>query len=84
MTGSQTTGTACPDVDPLACGEHGTHVSGTAAGYGVLADGTTYAGGYDTASLTGQTFKVAPGSAPLARLYMYKVFGCKGLSLIHI
>ncbi len=78
VTGSQTTRIACPDVDPLACGEHGTHVSGTAAGYGVLADGTTYAGGYDTASLSGQTFKVAPGSAPMAKLYMYKVFGCEG------
>ena len=78
VTSGQTTSTTCPDADPLACGEHGTHVSGTAAGYGVLADGTTYAGGYDTASLTGTTFKVAPGSAPMAKLYMYKVFGCSG------
>src|SRR6201999_3790645 len=31
-----------PDLNPLDCNSHGTHVAGTAAGYGVLADGTTF------------------------------------------
>ncbi|MEK9737249.1 MAG: S8 family serine peptidase, partial [Candidatus Nanopelagicales bacterium] len=33
-----------PDNNPLDCGGHGTHVAGSAAGYGVAADGTTYRG----------------------------------------
>jgi len=67
-----------PDEDPLACGEHGTHVSGTAAGQGVLADGSTYTGPYDTATLADNDFLVAPGAAPNASINMYKVFGCSG------
>ncbi len=67
-----------PDPDPLACGEHGTHVSGTAAGEGVLSDGTTYTGPYDSTTLADHTFNVAPGSAPEASILIYKVFGCDG------
>ena len=70
--------TPVPDPDPLACGEHGTHVSGTAAGAGVLADGTSFTGPYNATTLTDHSFAVAPGSAPEASIRMYKVFGCDG------
>ncbi len=66
-----------PDPDPLACGEHGTHVAGTAAGQGVSLDGTTYTGPYDT-SVDPADFLVSPGAAPEATLLAYKVFGCEG------
>jgi minor extracellular serine protease Vpr len=66
-----------PDPDPIGCGEHGTHVSGTAAGQGVLSDGTTYTGPYDGTTLS-KSFNVAPGSAPEANIKIYKVFGCEG------
>ncbi len=36
-----------PDPNPLDCNGHGSHVAGTAAGFGVKSDGTTYAGPYD-------------------------------------
>ncbi len=68
-----------PDPNPLDCEGHGTHVAGTAAGYGVGADGTTFRGDY--ASLNGDDLykmKVAPGMAPKASLYGLKVFGCVG------
>ncbi|HEX5332867.1 MAG TPA: S8 family serine peptidase [Cellulomonas sp.] len=53
---------------------HGTHVSATAAGFGVQADGTTFRGDY--ANLTDLSgWKVGPGSAPGASLYALKVFG---------
>ena len=40
------TSVAKPDNNPLDCeaGGHGTHVSGTTAGYGVDADGKTFRG----------------------------------------
>jgi subtilisin family serine protease len=71
------------DPNPLDCNSHGTHVAGTAAGYGVNPDGTTYTGGYDNlASLTPQeyqsSFRIGPGVAPQADLYAIKVFGCSG------
>ncbi len=67
-----------PDADPLACGHHGTHVSGTAAGDGVLDDGSTYTGPYNTTTIAGHDWLVAPGAAPQATIRIYKVFGCDG------
>lgn len=65
-----------PDPDPLACGTHGTHTAGTAAGAGVTTSGATYTGPYDPASVAG--LAVGPGAAPEATIYAYKVFGCDG------
>lgn len=70
-----------PDPNPIDSydigGGHGTHVAGTAAGYGVSADGSTFRGDY--ASLTDiSDFQVGPGSAPEAGIYALKVFGDLG------
>ncbi|WP_328607212.1 S8 family serine peptidase [Amycolatopsis sp. NBC_00345] len=68
-----------PDPNPLACGEHGTHVAGTVAGFGVNADGSTFTGDYkklDKKKL--EALKIGPGTAPKALLYAIKVFGCAG------
>lgn len=65
-----------PDADPVDCDGHGTHVAGTAAGYGVNADGTTYRGSYSSIDL--DAMRIGPGTAPKAQLYALKVFGCKG------
>lgn len=72
-----------PDPNPLDCESagHGSHVAGTAAGYGVGADGKTFKGDYS--SLTEQTvqaMRIGPGSAPDASLVGIRVFGCKGSS----
>jgi len=66
-----------PDDNPLGCGGHGTHVAGTAGGYGVAADGTTYQGPWDE-STPFDTMGIGPGVAPEATLYAIKVFGCEG------
>ena len=76
-----------PDPDPTGCElAHGTHVAGSAAGWGVTAAGDTYIGGYASgdslfpsypaASLT--AFRVGPGMAPRANLVSLRVFGCNG------
>ncbi|WP_108719739.1 S8 family serine peptidase [Miniimonas sp. S16] len=71
----------CTDVPasvPIGDG-HGSHVAGTAAGYGVSADGTTFQGDYT--ALSGEDLlgmQVGPGSAPAADLVALKVFGCAG------
>jgi subtilisin family serine protease len=71
--------TPAPDPNPIACGEHGTHVAGTAAGFGVNADGTTFRGDYT--KLTPQAtdgLRIGPGTAPKALIYAIKIFGCLG------
>jgi minor extracellular serine protease Vpr len=66
-----------PDPNPLDCNGHGSHVSGTAAGFGVTNDGATYRGPYNEAAYSAG-FGIGPGVAPLADLYMVRVFGCTG------
>ncbi|MGL5827356.1 MAG: S8 family serine peptidase, partial [Nocardioides sp.] len=68
-----------PDPNPIGCGQHGTHVAGSAGGYGVTAEGKTFDGDY--ATLTRDDLlemKVGPGMAPESTLYPLKVFGCDG------
>ncbi|MFD8491780.1 S8 family serine peptidase [Amycolatopsis sp. NPDC059657] len=67
-----------PDGDPMDCDGHGTHVAGTAAGFGVSADGSTYRGSYTSAGLDLDSMRIGPGTAPHASLYALRVFGCKG------
>ena len=67
-----------PDSNPLDCAGHGSHVAGTAAGFGVNADGTTFSGKYDASAYTPRAFKIGPGVAPMAKLYAVRVFGCSG------
>ena len=67
-----------PDNNPLDCNSHGTHVAGTATGFGVLADGTTFHGPYNQLTYQNNSFGVGPGVAPLADLYSIRVFGCAG------
>ncbi|WP_027946243.1 S8 family serine peptidase [Amycolatopsis taiwanensis] len=68
-----------PDPNPLACGEHGTHVAGTAGGFGVTADGKTFTGDYQTLTADQlDAMRVGPGTAPKSLLYAIKVFGCSG------
>jgi subtilisin family serine protease len=66
-----------PDPNPLDCSGHGSHVAGTAAGFGVTGSGATFHGPYD-ASTPAQSFRIGPGVAPLADLYAVRVFGCDG------
>ncbi len=69
-----------PDPNPLDCNldvGHGSHVAGTAAGNGVLANGTTYNGPYDSTTYS-NSFRIGPGVAPKADLYAIRVFGCFG------
>lgn len=66
-----------PDGNPIDKSGHGSHVAGTIAGFGVKADGTTYAGPYDL-TLDPTTLRIGPGAAPKASLYALKVFGDGG------
>lgn len=74
-----------PDSNPLDCqaAGHGSHVSGTAAGYGVTAKGTTFTGDYTklSADKVGSML-IGPGSAPEAALVGIRVFGCGGSSSV--
>jgi minor extracellular serine protease Vpr len=67
-----------PDPNPLDCFGHGSHVAGTAAGFGVLSNGTTYSGAYNASTISSHTWNVGPGVAPKADLYALRVFGCAG------
>jgi minor extracellular serine protease Vpr len=69
-----------PDPNPLDCNGHGTHTAGTAAGLGVLDNGKTYRGSYNSKTVTGHDWNVGPGVAPEADLYSYRIFGCAGSS----
>ncbi len=78
------TNTPMPDPNPLDCeftaasSGHGSHVAGTATGFGVTAAGATYHGPYTAAAYTPGAFRIGPGVAPLADLYSVRVFGCAG------
>ncbi len=67
-----------PDVNPMDCGGHGSHVSGTAAGFGMTAGGATFGGPYDANPSTYSGLLIGPGTAPMASLYGLRVFGCFG------
>lgn len=64
-----------PDDNPLSCGGHGTHVAGSAAGFGVRQDGSPAT---DPATEDSAGLRIGPGAAPRAKLYAIKVFGCHG------
>ncbi|GAA0959457.1 peptidase S8 [Virgisporangium aurantiacum] len=67
-----------PDPNPLDCNGHGTHVAGTAAGFGVTSDGRTFTGPYNADTVSSRSWNVGPGVAPKADLYGIRVFGCEG------
>lgn len=73
-----------PDPNPLDCPYtsgtigHGSHVAGTATGFGVLTNGQTYTGTYGASTYTSNSFLIGPGMAPKADLYFVRVFGCSG------
>ncbi|MFB9314642.1 S8 family serine peptidase [Nocardioides plantarum] len=74
----QTVTTPRPDENPIdgPGGGHGTHVSGTAAGRGVTAEGTTFTGDYrELTPAQARGMEVAPGAAPGAKILPLKVFG---------
>ncbi len=68
-----------PDNNPIdsTTEGHGTHVAGSAAGYGVTANGATFRGDYKTLTDI-STWRVGPGAAPQAGIYALKVFGDNG------
>jgi minor extracellular serine protease Vpr len=71
-----------PDPDPLDCNGHGSHVGGTAAGFGVTAAGDSFGGPYDGTTLSTTSFEIGPGVAPEATILAYRVFGCDGSSSV--
>jgi len=75
--------TPMPDPNPLDCFGHGSHVAGTAAGFGVTAAGNTYHGPYNSSIYASPgNFTIGPGVAPKADLYAVRVFGCAGSSSV--
>src|SRR5207245_2072071 len=73
-----------PDPNPLDCNGHGSHVAGTAVGFGVTSGGATYAGPYNPSIYTPGAFRIGPGVAPKADLYSYRVFGCTGSTRVTV
>ncbi len=75
-----------PDPNPLDCNGHGSHVSGTAAGFGVLSSASggtfTYGGPYNPSIFSTVSFEIGPGVAPRADLYAIRVFGCDGFTRV--
>ena len=75
-----------PDSNPLDCASagHGSHVSGTAAGYGVNADGTTFTGDYTKLTADeGRRHAHRPGLRTRRHaLVGIRVFGCDGSSAV--
>lgn len=70
-----------PDANPLDCQSHGSHVAGTAAGYGTNADGTTFKGDYSALTAADvNKMGIGPGTAPEAKIVSVRVFGCEGSS----
>jgi uncharacterized repeat protein (TIGR01451 family) len=67
-----------PDPNPMDCNGHGSHVSGTAAGFGVTSASATFTGPYDANTSTYTPLRIEPGTAPKALLYALRVFGCTG------
>ncbi|ROQ37139.1 PA domain-containing protein [Frondihabitans sp. PhB188] len=70
-----------PDANPIdgRGGGHGSHVAGTAAGFGENADKTTFTGDYgDLTTDSVNDMYIGPGSAPNSGLYSLKVFGDGG------
>jgi uncharacterized repeat protein (TIGR01451 family) len=69
---------AFPDANPMDCNGHGSHVAGTAAGFGVTTGDLPFAGPYNASASTYSALKIGPGTAPKALLYGLRVFGCAG------
>ncbi|MFO1541102.1 MAG: S8 family serine peptidase, partial [Chloroflexota bacterium] len=74
-----------PDPNPLDCkdidsevGQHGTHVAGTAAGFGVTDAGDAYTGPYTANAIRDADLRIGPGTAPNASILAYRIFGCSG------
>jgi subtilisin family serine protease len=69
-----------PDPDPMDCNGHGSHVAGSAAGFGVTGAGATFTGPYDGSATFDSlsSLRIGPGTAPEAQLYALRVFGCTG------
>lgn len=72
-----------PDPNPLDCRSagHGSHVAGSASGYGVNSDGNTFRGDYGQLSAEDVAqMRIGPGTAPESQLIGIRVFGCSGSS----
>ena len=70
--------TPVPDPNPLDCNGHGSHVAGSAAGFGVTAQRDDVQRPYDQNTHSNFAFSIGPGVAPRADLYAVSVFGCEG------